>query len=453
MNYRVRRNSRFAKSLGTSGVSFLEHALAAFTRLLPHAETFDWRNVSKATKSVRWADQDRRELRISIGLTFPNVQAGIQCRIRRQRAQSGVGAVSRTLDQRERDVCVCIVEQVSTMMNSLPAGDDVRESLREVFDELVVAAHLKKHHRLGIDLASLFRQTRSLAEQSYENKALSFACIVDRQDVGAAPDDALFPADFLKHKRFRAMSDGYHTAYLVSGKGALRSLQTLSGKATPAHRAFCPEWASDIARHSQGSRLGICLTRHGDILVLDAGSLRFTYRFGRWQYWNHGHLVHMMRNRARSQRVPIRTTSRIADTLYRAALDVSFRRSGALFVLVRKRSNVDSIARKSDLVQGSLRSPTNRAFDAAFKTRPIQTMSRDILVEISALDGAVVVENTGYIMAYGAVLNPRRKGRIDSAEGSRTKAATGASHYGLALKVSSDGDITLFAGGKEVFRV
>jgi acylphosphatase len=37
---------------------------------------------------------------------------------------------------------------------------------------------------------------------------------------------------------------------------------------------------------------------------------------------------------------------------------------------------------------------------------------------------------------------------VRAAEGSRTKAAIGASNYGLAIKISSDGDITVYAAGK-----
>jgi DNA integrity scanning protein DisA with diadenylate cyclase activity len=80
-------------------------------------------------------------------------------------------------------------------------------------------------------------------------------------------------------------------------------------------------------------------------------------------------------------------------------------------------------------------------------------MPRAILVELAALDGAVVLDNTGRLLAYGAVLEPRRRGRVDAAEGSRTKAAIGASNYGLAVKISADGDITLYADGDLVFRV
>jgi hypothetical protein len=57
------------------------------------------------------------------------------------------------------------------------------------------------------------------------------------------------------------------------------------------------------------------------------------------------------------------------------------------------------------------------------------------------------------VRAYGAVLNPKRAGRHRGTEGSRTKAAIGASKYGLALKISSDGGITVFHAGKEFISI
>ena len=80
-------------------------------------------------------------------------------------------------------------------------------------------------------------------------------------------------------------------------------------------------------------------------------------------------------------------------------------------------------------------------------------MSRRLTAEVAALDGAVVVNNRGRFLAYGAVLQPRRRGKVAGTEGSRTKAAIGASHYGLAVKVSSDGDITVYHEGKRFISV
>jgi hypothetical protein len=44
------------------------------------------------------------------------------------------------------------------------------------------------------------------------------------------------------------------------------------------------DWAEPIARASRSDKCGVALSRQGDILIFDNGTLRFTYRYGRWQY-------------------------------------------------------------------------------------------------------------------------------------------------------------------------
>ncbi len=78
----------------------------------------------------------------------------------------------------------------------------------------------------------------------------------------------------------------------------------------------------------------------------------------------------------------------------------------------------------------------------------MQAMPLAVLSELAALDGAVVVANSGELLAYGAVLEPRRTSGVSKAEGARTKAAIGASHYGISVKVSADGDITFYREGQ-----
>lgn len=87
------------------------------------------------------------------------------------------------------------------------------------------------------------------------------------------------------------------------------------------------------------------------------------------------------------------------------------------------------------------------------KEHTIQSLSRVVAVELASLDGAIVVDNSGHILAYGAVLDPKKAGRLRGSEGSRTKAAIGASNYGLALKISADGDITVYYDGDAFIKV
>jgi hypothetical protein len=49
--------------------------------------------------------------------------------------------------------------------------------------------------------------------------------------------------------------------------------------------------------------------------------------------------------------------------------------------------------------------------------------------------------------------NPRRLGAFVGRRGSRTKAATEASNYGMAVKISSDGDITVYHEDKAFIRM
>jgi hypothetical protein len=57
------------------------------------------------------------------------------------------------------------------------------------------------------------------------------------------------------------------------------------------------------------------------------------------------------------------------------------------------------------------------------------------------------------MLAFGAVLRPKKSGRLRGSEGSRTKAAIGASFYGLSVKISSDGDITVYHKGREFITI
>lgn len=205
---------------------------------------------------------------------------------------------------------------------------------------------------------------------------------------------------------------------------------------------YYPEWCRFIATSSAGANCGVALTRQGDILVFDGGSLRFSYRAGRWQYWNHAHAIRIFRSRMHIQHVNETVVPKVVNRIYRVSLDVSFRRSGCLFILLRNRRNLRKLVIAGDGIGDVQRDILFSAFDQTLGDPNVRTITIPILVELSALDGAVVLENQGRVLAYGAVL--KTTGRSGASEGSRTKAALSASKYGVAVKVSSDGDISFY---------
>lgn len=327
-------------------------------------------------------------------------------------------------------------------------------AISDAFDEYVVAQHLKEHHQLEIPISSVFDALHTLSEQSYENKSLTLGCILDPKLRGGAKV-ARFPEDFLTLKKYKALSDGFRTACHISTNGRIKDLVDLDHfeEKPLTEKHYYPDWAEPIARASRDGKSGMALSRQGDILVFDEGTLRFTYRYGQWQYWNHAHLVNLLRDRARAQRVPRSVLGRVVGTIYRAALDVSFRRSGGLFVILHNRKRLHDVVRVGDAIGDGERSGTDREFDMVLKGYRIQSLPRAVVVELTSLDGAIVLDNSGHILAYGAVLKPKRAGRLRGTEGSRKKAAIGASYYGLAMNVSADGPITVYHEGTEFIRM
>lgn len=451
------RNSRARAQLktfiGKEGNDFLQDSLQAFTRLLPHTQTTLW-VVKKSSASVapRWWDNNRRSIFLGVTVHGENAGSG-QCftltsRLTRKTAQAGVGRIQRTLDLREFNLCVQIAKRIGVVLHgqSDRHGAESLRAVGSVFDEQVVAAHLQHRHDIGLDMGLVFTGLRHLAEQSYENKSLTFGLLICRDGANKSPI-AVFPFDFFEKKRYRALSDGFRTAFRVTSSGkllGLRDLRQMGVKGNQTH--FYPEWCEYIAEASSAGTCGICLTRQGDILVFDSGNLRFTYRVGRWQYWNHRHVCDLFRNRARVQHVPRSVLPKVVKNIYRTALDVSFRRSGALFVLLRNRANKRKLVIEGDAIGDGNRESLHQAFDESLGRATVNQLSRVLLTELAGLDGGVVLDNKGRLLAYGAVL--KTSGHFSPSEGSRTKAAISASRYGIAVKVSSDGDITFYESRK-----
>lgn len=455
----LRANSPLRHELGPEGVDFLRYAAGAFERILPHIQRLAWQEVAWRPGGTAWTDNRRKQIRttIAFGDGSQPWSRSLTALIKLQKLPMVGGVAGSTLALRERDICGRITQRISNTVVTFLTSEEhdvaTARAIRGSFDEAIIAEHINEHHRIRVPAISILASLHTLSEQTYENKALVFGCIIDPEVLAGSP--AMFPAPFLEAKKYKALSDGFRTAYRVSSDGAVVDfvdLEKANNRNLTGHHYF-PEWSGSIASASRAGRCGIALTRQGDILVFDEGALKFTYRFGRWRYWNHSHVVKLLRDRARAQRVPPSIVGKVVGSIYRAALDISFRRSGGLLVILHNQRDLRKIVRTGDAIGDVDRNASDQNFDQVVQSHKMQSMPRAIAVEIASLDGAVVLSNSGTVLAYGAVLQPRKAGKLHGSEGSRTKAAIGASNYGLAVKISSDGDITIYYNGREFFRI
>lgn len=454
----LRANSPVRVLLGSPGIEFLEWAAGAYTRLLPHSQVDNWVETERAPVESVWDSSRRDAIRVTIPLgpkDNPRTRS-VQTRIRR-RGVDPAAAAGRALDTREYDICGRIAARIAHVLREVHSvsGASSLVAIRNAFDEHIIAEHLREHHGLELDMTAVFDAIHELAEQTYENSALTLGAVLDPSWLDGPHDSPVFPRDLFSSKKYKALSDGYRTAYHITSNGHLCDFVELERFSTPElsmHNHF-PEWAKYIARASRDGRCGVCLSRQGDILIFDEGTLRFTYRYGRWQYWNHSHLLALLKSQGRTQRVTPATRGRVRSAVYRAGLDLSFRRTGGMFVILRSRRSLADLVSPADEIGHVSRTGANAEFDALLTGKSIQTIPRSVIVELASIDGAVVVDSMGELLAFGAVLQPKRRGKHSGTEGSRTKAAIGASNYGLAVKISADGAITVYDKAKKFFEI
>ena len=451
-------NDSARDSLPSEALAFLDHAAGAIERILPHVEAEAWTEGPWMKPESVWESSSRTGIRTTISVGDGSTAAGhSRTTVVRRRNVPGVRqAAGQTLDMREFDICKRVAFTASRFMQLPPNSweSPFPEAISGAFDESIVAVHLTEYHGFDTSLSPILASLHKLSEQSYENKSLTFGCVVEASTAG--PQGAQpFPRAFLSSKKYKALSDGYRTAYWISADGTMTDFVDLE-RVDPrelTEKHFYPEWAEAMASASRSGRCGIALSRQGDILVFEEGSLRFTYRLGKWQYWNHAHLLNLLRDRAKAQRVRVKVLGRVVFAIYRAALDVSFRRSGGLFLILHSKKALRQVVRDGDAIGDKSRRPVDRDFDAAVAKHKVQALPRPVLVELASLDGALVIANSGELLAYGAILQPMMPGLLHGTEGSRTKAAIGASNYGLAVKVSADGDITVYYRGSEFIHI
>ena len=139
----------------------------------------------------------------------------------------------------------------------------------------------------------------------------------------------------------------------------------------------------------------------------------------------------------------------VVDLIVSASLMVSIRSGGAIFGIVDDPSHLDGIVAVKDRYDlrnesdvDAMRPETRLHHLIDGSDLDAQTLAR-----FGELDGATILDRDGRLLAYGAILSSSDSEH----EGARTAAAKSLSHHALAvLKVSEDGDITVFRQGQPI---
>jgi hypothetical protein len=427
----------------------LDDLLSRLVQTLPHVSCSAWTRLPIVgwTGATLKGQTGNKVIKVSLAYVIPAPPS-------RQPAAFQLCAElkkGRAFGQYERAFINSLAQQIGKVTSSLASSsdDDFLAAPEEVIDVAVADFLCTTIGNNDADILGIVRYLKSLALQSYETKQITYGVLVlPRQ--GSKRVVAKFPDDVVNQKRFQALTDGYKTALVLDTEGKILNITSLKQAGTPGEH-FRPIWLDPMAdTATRLNALGIALTRTGSILVSWRGNLLLSYRLGKWMLWHHSENVQIVESALKARDRRSIGIGRLAARLYRCALDVSFRRSGGLFVTLNTPQSLGSLVPPPEQLNGNRRNLSDRALGEWLAGKTIIGIDREVISDLAALDGAIVVDKSGSVLSYGAVLSlPMKKG-LGQIEGSRSRAAHSASYVGVSIKVSSDGGIDVIKRGKKL---
>lgn len=191
-----------------------------------------------------------------------------------------------------------------------------------------------------------------------------------------------------------------------------------------------------------GTMAFICAP-NGDLYVVLPNGGIFLRTQGRWHYLNYSSFRIFLRQHI---------SRTIVDPVLRTVLDLSFQRKGALLCFLDDDKKIAQVV--PDHGQPDR---TNRALRMAVRRLDVRRVThQQILLAAAAVDGAIVFSKGGRVLDSAcmiaepnqAALSHSENARLIRFPGARSTAAWNASIFGVSLKVSEDGPVTVYRAGK-----
>jgi len=317
-------------------------------------------------------------------------------------------------------------------------------------------------------IAQTIQTLRTTALSTYENHRVSTGALLlgtepdPERPLPYTPPDALtYGVELTALKSIHRLCDGKRTVFLVDRDGKLVEIIDIDrwASATPGSDADVVPCARLYAPHARATRTSghICLvlSPNQEIKLFSGGMQTFAFSHGRWRI-----LDPATKFQVWSEAVAEPCLARV---LFQMAMDLAEARQGGLFVVLdQPETAVGRLIAPHDLLQGeaALGPPgdimpgdplAKRALHYLARGRRVTDLDPPILEALAGIDGALVTDRAGQLVAFGAILrhdaSPTPLPGLAFVEGARTTAAMVASRFGAVLKVSEDGVVSCFLNG------
>ncbi len=320
-------------------------------------------------------------------------------------------------------------------------------------------------------LLGVIQELDKYARKTYEGHTISFGIVINEYNNCSERVDTLYYANLFKRDFFTVISNGMQSCIEIDKEGyllghvmfeKLRFVPTIS-----------PYDYIGVAKYCNEKRVGIILLDSGEILLFKNHELMYSKKRGIWCSYCHDEIIQLLSNRT------THTIKEIRKAIYFTALDCSFSGNGGCLAYVNKDELENALThidindimdekyfniKKQQLLEESrklynldkkppieedisyqdyikTRSLTKSdALKQCIAGRKFHELNRKLRQELTAIDGATIIDFDGTIIAIGAIIQIE----AGSSGGGRLAAAKTLAKYGVSIKISADGIMQAF---------
>jgi len=291
-----------------------------------------------------------------------------------------------------------------------------------------IAVRCTRTERDAVVLEAVMQAIVRYATRTYEGVRVAMNLALDFRDrqLGRQSLNSFLDAPWAP-----VMGSGLTTAVELSSDGSAQRIIDLPptdnpNTLAPSNFTSLAEWAGT------DDRIGLSVTRSGEVYLFANGELLFARRNSRWK----GFPLSLVTQSGWFGTSKRRLAPTMKQAVLSSLLDASAAHHGACIGIVTNdnRNNAVNALLATDDLWGSRANIPSQMFEES----SFQALSRRRRLELLSMDGATLLEQSGRIVAAGAIV----KVPGGSPGGGRTAAAHAISEYGVGIKVSQDGPVT-----------
>lgn len=308
------------------------------------------------------------------------------------------------------------------------------------------------------------------AVQTYEGKKVTFGFVISPK----AEQVKLLKKDwfkFLGDDYAAVLTDCIHSVIQLDKECNFVKFLSLTENdgAIPLHKvsSYLPlRFSQCIHENVHDGAIGIFLLNNGDIVLSKDRQIKFVKRNLRWLNFSFEAF------RAASCSRGNMWDGKLLHEIYATMLDVSFAHTGGILAVVMAPEDLwrpeaengacvlkayDNLRIEPDEKELGMLSSKDKeivkikrqVLNLLIAGKAFPDLDRKLRSELTAMDGACILSADGTAVAFGAII----RSDPESSGGARGAACRTLSHYGMAIKISTDGYVEMYLDREKVMEI